>query len=133
MEMDAGAPFTKRSDGKWEINLGSQVFIVSGEASVEEMLPDVIHENKPMRNDVHPTMKPVQLIERMIRNSSRSGDIVLEPFGGSGSTLMAAERLHMRARLVELAPKYCDVIIRRWQKFTGKRAKHAVTGAEFPG
>ena len=95
-------------------------------------MPSVINEPKPKRSDVHPTMKPVALIERMLRNSARSKDIVLDPFGGSGSTLMAAERLHMRARLIELSPHYVDVIIRRWQDFTGARAEHAVTGQPFP-
>jgi DNA modification methylase len=64
-------------------------------------------------------MKPVALVERAIRNSSKSRDIVLDPFGGSGSTLIACEKSGRQARLVELDPKYCDVIIRRWQEWTG--------------
>lgn len=75
---------------------------------------------------------PVALIERQLRNSAQSGDIVLDTFGGSGSTLMAAERLGMKARLSELSPNYVDVIIRRWQDYTGQRAIHAVTGQPFP-
>jgi DNA modification methylase len=67
-------------------------------------------------------MKPVGLIERMLRNSAKPGAVVLDPFGGSGSTLIAAEQLGMRARLIELDPRYCDVIVKRWQQFTGKRA-----------
>jgi DNA modification methylase len=78
--------------------------------------------DKPVRNDLHPTMKPVELIERAIRNSSRSGGLVLDPFGGSGSTLIACEKTGRRARIVEVDPKYVDVIVRRWQEFTGKRA-----------
>jgi DNA modification methylase len=132
VELEAGSPFTKRADGRWEINLGLSVFIVDGNAEVQEVVPSVIAENKPTRNDIHPTMKPVALIERMLRNSGRTGDVVLDPFGGSGSTLMAAERLHMRARVLELSPVYVDVIIRRWQTFTGARAVHAVSGQPFP-
>ena len=67
-------------------------------------------------------MKPVALVERAIRNSSKSRDIVLDPFGGSGSTLIACEKTGRQARLVELDPKYCDVIVQRWQDCTGKAA-----------
>jgi DNA modification methylase len=89
---------------------------------------DVWFFDKPAKNDLHPTMKPVALVERAIRNSSKSRDIVLDPFGGSGTTLIAAERAGRRARLIELDPKYVDVIVQRWQEATGGRAKHAVTG-----
>ena len=131
--MGDGSPFVKRADGKWELHLGGGIFVVEGKAEIEELLTSVIVEDKPRRNDVHPTMKPVALIERMLRNSAQSGDIVLDCFGGSGSTLMAAERLQMKARLSELSPNYVDVIIRRWQEYTGQRAVHAVTGKQFPG
>jgi len=131
--MGDGSPFVKRADGKWELHLGGGIFVVEGKAEIEELLTSVIVEDKPRRNDVHPTMKPVALIERMLRNSAQSGDIVLDCFGGSGSTLMAAERLQMKARLSELSPNYVDVIIRRWQEYTGQRAIHAVTGKHFPG
>ena len=83
---------------------------------------DVWFFNKPMRNDLHPTMKPVELVERAIRNSSKSRDIVLDLFGGSGSTLIACEKTNRSARLMELDPKYVDVIIRRWQEFSGEQA-----------
>jgi len=69
-----------------------------------------------------PTMKPVALAERAIRNSSKSRDIVLDPFGGSGTTLIAAERTGRRAQLIELDPKYADVIVQRWQEQTGRTA-----------
>ena len=72
---------------------------------------DVWFFDKPARNDLHPTMKPVALVERAIRNSSKTRDIVLDPFGGSGSTLIACEKTGRQARLVELDPKYCDVIV----------------------
>lgn len=83
---------------------------------------DVWEYNKPIRNDLHPTMKPVELVERAIGNSSKVGDIVLDGFGGSGSTLIAAEKLQRKARLIELDPKYCDVIIKRWEEWSGKKA-----------
>jgi DNA modification methylase len=83
---------------------------------------DVWFFDKPVRNDLHPTMKPVALVERAIRNSSKSRDAVLDPFGGSGSTLIACEKTGRQARLVELDPKYVDVIILRWQEFSGGTA-----------
>jgi DNA modification methylase len=76
-------------------------------------------------------MKPVALVERAIRNSSKSRDIVLDPFGGSGTTLIAAERAGRRARLIELDPKYVDVIFQRWQEATGGEARHAETDQSF--
>ena len=92
---------------------------------------DVWLIDKPHKNDLHPTMKPVALVERAIRNSSKSRDIVLDPFGGSGTTMIAAERSGRRARLVELDPKYVDVIVQRWQDLTGGSATHATTGQKF--
>jgi DNA modification methylase len=83
---------------------------------------DVWFFDKPARNDLHPTMKPVALVERAIRNSSKSRDIVLDPFGGSGSTLVACEKAGRQARLIELDPRYVDVIVRRWQEFSGGAA-----------
>jgi DNA modification methylase len=83
---------------------------------------DVWFVDKPARNDLHPTMKPVALVERAIRNSSKTRDIMLDLFGGSGSTLIACEKSGRQARLVELDPSYCDVIVRRWQAWTGEAA-----------
>ena len=87
--------------------------------------------NKPRVNDLHPTMKPVDLVERAIKNSSKTKDIVLDPFGGSGSTLIACERLGRQCRTSELDPKYVDVIVKRWQEATKKKAHHAETGEKF--
>ena len=92
---------------------------------------DVWFVNRPARNELHPTMKPVELVERAIRNSSKSRDIVLDPFGGSGSTLIACEKTGRSARLIELDAKYVDVIIRRWQEFSGKSAVLAESGKTF--
>jgi len=82
---------------------------------------------------VHPTQKPVELIERALKNSSKSEDMIIDVFGGSGSTLIACEKTGRNCRMMELDPKYCDVIIKRWQDFTGKKAVHAETGVEFNG
>ncbi len=76
-------------------------------------------------------MKPVALIERAIRNSSRRGDLVLDPFGGSGSTLIACEKTGRAARLIELEPQYVDVTIRRWEKYTGQEARMESDGRSF--
>lgn len=83
---------------------------------------DIWNYNKPNVNDLHPTMKPVELVCRAIENSSKSRDIVLDSFGGSGSTLIACEKLKRQARLIELDPIYCDVIVKRWEEFTGNNA-----------
>lgn len=92
---------------------------------------DVWFYNKPQKNDLHPTMKPVDLVVRGIKNSSKTLDIVLDPFGGSGSTLIAAEHTGRQARLIELDPKYVDVIVRRWQEMTGLRATLSGTDQDF--
>ena len=92
---------------------------------------DVWFYNKPQKNDLHPTMKPVDLVVRGIKNSSKTLDIVLDPFGGSGSTLIAAEHTGRQARLIELDPKYVDVIVRRWQEMTGLQATLSGTDQEF--
>ncbi len=80
------------------------------------------HENKPAANRIHPTAKPVELIERALVNSSKAGDIVADLFGGSGSTLIGCERRNRRARLMEIDRKYADCIVRRFQDYTGKQA-----------
>jgi DNA modification methylase len=90
---------------------------------VDDRTQDTVWEiPRPKRSAEHPTMKPVALVERAIRNSSKPGDIVLEPFGGSGTTLLAAEATQRRTRVIELDPRYCDVIVRRWEEFTGQKA-----------
>jgi site-specific DNA-methyltransferase (adenine-specific) len=84
---------------------------------------DVIHDKKPAASRDHPTMKPVTLLARLIFNSSHPGDTVLDPFGGSGSTMMACEQLHRRCIMMELDPVYCDVIVKRWEALTGRQAQ----------
>ncbi len=82
---------------------------------------------------MHPTVKPAALVADAIRDCSRRGEIVLDIFGGSGTTLIAAETCGRAARLIEYDPAYCDTIIRRWQRVTGKRATLAATGADIRG
>lgn len=83
----------------------------------------VIDEDKPLKDDEHPTMKPVRLLGRLIANSSRRGETVLDPFGGSGSTMIACEELGRSCRMMELDPRFVDVIVDRWEKFTGLKAR----------
>lgn len=83
----------------------------------------VVNEDKPTASKEHPTMKPVRLLARLIANSTRPGELVLDSFGGSGSTLIACEQLGRRANLMELDPKYVDVIIDRYEKLTGQKAE----------
>lgn len=91
----------------------------------------ILEFEKPSRNGEHQTMKPVALFEYQLLNNTKGGDQVLDSFGGSGTTLIAAEKNGRVARIMELDPKYCDVIVRRWQDFTGKIATHAETGEPF--
>lgn len=89
---------------------------------IETLDVDVIRENKQMVNDLHPTMKPLKLLAKFIMNSSNVNDIVLDVFGGSGSTLITCEQLNRQCYTMELDEKYCDVIIKRWEDLTGKKA-----------
>lgn len=91
----------------------------------------IVEAEKPKANDAHPTMKPVSLIIHQLKNSSRRGDIVIDFCGGSGSTLIAAEKTGRKARLCELSPKYAQVIVERWQEFTGQDAVLEETGQTF--
>lgn len=88
----------------------------------------VLQFDKAQRNDLHPTSKPVELCEYLIRNSSQAGDLVIDLFGGSGSTLIAAEKLHRKAYLMELDPSYVAVIVSRWEKYTGQKAELICSG-----
>lgn len=82
----------------------------------------VLQFDRPKRSEAHPTMKPVALVGYCMGNSSRKGNVVLDMFGGSGTTLVAAEQLGREARLMELDPIYCDVIVTRWEQLTGQKA-----------
>ena len=82
----------------------------------------VMNEDKPNVNDLHPTMKPIKLLARQVKNSSKMGEKVLDLFGGSGSTLITCEQLNRKCYMMEYDPVYVDVIIERWENFTGKQA-----------
>lgn len=119
-------------DGTWQFCLENRLYRLSGEAlRVEELPTTVIDVPKPARSDLHPTMKPVALIEPMVANSSPRGGLVGDFFGGSGSTLMACERLGRSARLMEADPKFAEVIIRRWQDYSGGQAVRESDGVTF--
>lgn len=93
-------------------------------AAVEDRKQSDLWEiDRPSKSELHPTMKPIELVQKSLVNSSKPGNIVLDSFGGSGSTLIACEQTNRKCRMVELDPQYCDVIIARWEKFTGKSAE----------
>lgn len=116
-----GELFAQIADDAWQISLGEQTLVIRGQGlTVERVHGSVFFEEKPTRSAEHPTMKPVALIERMLANSTRRGDPVLDLFGGSGSTLIAAHKSGRRARLMELDPRFVDVIVKRWQEYTGQ-------------
>jgi DNA modification methylase len=92
---------------------------------------DIWFVKRPASSQEHPTMKPVELVERAIRNSSKTRDTILDVFGGSGTTMIACEKSGRQARLIELEPRYCDVIVRRWQAFTGREAKLESDGKSY--
>lgn len=93
------------------------------EIYADKISTTIIEENKPTINDLHPTMKPIKLLSRLIKNSSRIDECVVDLFGGSGSTLIACEQLSRPCYMMELDPKYCDVIVKRWETLTGKKAE----------
>ena len=92
---------------------------------------DIWRIDRTKKNDLHPTMKPLELVEKAISDGSKKGEIVLDLFGGSGSTLIACEKTGRINRSMELDPKYCDVIVKRWQAFAGKQAIHEASGKTF--
>lgn len=125
-------PVRLMPDGTLQVDAGGQTIVVSGEnLSLETFDGSVIRADKPARNGEHPTMKPVGLILEMLENSTKRGDRVLDVFGGSGSTLIAAHKSGRVARLMELDERYCDVIVNRWQTFTGLEARRDGDGRTF--
>ncbi len=131
-DLNEGSVFGLNSDGSVTVRVGQQSLIIRGtDMVVEPVEPTVIECEKPKASADHPTMKPVGLIERMLKNSTRQGDVVLDLFGGSGSTLICCEMMDRHARLVELDPKFVDVIVRRWQEFTGNEAVLESDGRSF--
>lgn len=127
-----GQPFTSNPDGTWQITVGETTLVISGkDLAVHQEQHTVVNEDKPKRNGEHPTMKPVALVERFLRNSTRVGDLVLDLFGGSGSTLIACEKTARINCSMELDPKFADVIVRRWQEYTGGKATLIGDGRTF--
>jgi len=114
-------------EGKMIIKLGDYHLhldqVVTGKVIIKRQSTDIWHEKKPNKNPDHPTMKPLKLVEKAVKASSKAGDIVQDIFGGSGSTLIVCEMSHRKCRTMELDPKYCDVIIKRWEEFTGDKAE----------
>lgn len=110
-------PFRQRPDGRFEFRIGKTVYTISPDAVVQEEPTTVLNYSKPIVNALHPTMKPVNLLVYLIRNSSRRGETVFDNFAGSGSTMIAAEKTARRAFCIEFDPHYCDVIRKRWAEF----------------
>jgi DNA modification methylase len=128
-------PFRQVGDNEWQIVLGETTLIVRGrDLTVQPVRGTVFLEDKPTSSSEHPTMKPVPLVRRMLANSARRGDRVFDPFGGSGSTLIACESLGLRGHLVELDERFVDVIVARWENLTGGKATRvpAPAGGEVP-
>ena len=127
-----GSVFTQNEDGTVTAKIGDQSIVISGDnLKATQTESTIIRCEKPKRSSAHPTMKPVELISKMLRNSTREGDIVVDLFGGSGSTLISCQMLGRQARLMELDAKFVDVIVRRWQEFTGKQATLESDGRTF--
>ena len=122
----------KVGDNVYQVASGDSILRFTGtNIMVEDLASTIISVPKPQKSELHPTMKPVALVERMVANSSPRGGLVVDVCGGSGTTLIAADRLTRRCNIMEFDPKYADVIIRRWQELTGGTAIHAVTGEPF--
>lgn len=134
----------------WKTRSRRQTRRAKSESTLVEILPaDIADGNRPpfygARNQTtmwavgretskdHPTAKPVDLWKPPIDNHTKPGEIMYEPFSGSGSQIIAAEQTGRRCYAMELSPQYVDVAVRRWQAYTGQRAVHAITGEPFPG
>ncbi len=127
-----GSVFSQNADGTVLVRADQQSLLISGtNISVQAVEPTVLWVDRPSRSDEHPTMKPIELIARMLRNSTKPGDVVLDLFGGSGSTLICCEMLGRSARVCELDPRFVDVIVERWRDFTGLHATLVGHGDTF--
>lgn len=128
----AREPVRLMPDGTVQIDIGGQLVVVRGEGlSIEAEESSIIRHEKPAKNGEHPTMKPVGLILEMLENSTERGAKVLDLFGGSGSTLIACHKAGRVARLMELDEKFADVIVERWQTYTGLEARRERDGVTF--
>lgn len=123
-EFMLGAPLTQVEPNLYRLRLGDQWFQIRGEKiTIDELETSVVKIPKPKKSEDHPTMKPVALIDKMLRNSTKIKNVVFDPFGGSGSTLISCEKLGRTAYLCEIEPKFVDVICARWEQATGKKIK----------
>ncbi|WP_288958955.1 DNA methyltransferase [uncultured Treponema sp.] len=113
--------------GDWK-KMSKEQLIAELKRFDSEVKTSIIYEDKPSRSEAHPTMKPVRLFERLIMNSSKAEDIVLDPFGGSGTTIIAAAKTNRIARVMELDPHYCDVIRKRWTAWAKENGKEVGSG-----
>lgn len=131
-EIGPESPFTLQADGSYAVQIGDKVMIVKGDAVVQDVPASIVYHDKPSRSEKHPTTKPVGLIVKQLVNNARRNDIVVDAFGGSGSTMIAAEVTGMAARLMELDPRFVDVQCQRYYDYTGRKPVHALTGEPFP-
>jgi DNA modification methylase len=102
--------------------------VAIAKALLEHQQATVLREDRPRRSELHPTIKPVALYQRLLENSSLGGDVVLDGFAGSGTAAIACEQTGRRAAMVELDPAYCDVAVQRWEEFSGQKARRESTG-----
>ena len=131
-QLGESSPFQQMEDGRWAVVHGDTVMYVSGDAVVEEAPSSLLHFDKPRRSAMHPTTKPVALWEKLAAFNGRRGDIVIDGFGGSGTTMVMADRMGMYGRLMEFDPRFVDVIAVRYAMMTGRVPVHAETGEPFP-
>lgn len=124
--------FQRLEDGRYAITNGDSLLYVAADACVEEAPSTLLRFDKPKRSAMHPTEKPVALWERLARNNGRTNDLVVDGFGGSGTTMIMADRLGMCSRLLEFDERFVDVIAVRYANYTGRVPVHAVTGDPFP-
>lgn len=126
-----GTPFTKNEDGSISVRIGEDVLIIRGKGlEAEPIEPTTIAVPLP-RGSGHAQAKPVDLVRKTLRNSTGRGDVILDPFAGSGATIIAAEMEGLHGRAIEEDPRLCDVIVRRWQNFTGRQATLEADGSSF--
>lgn len=128
----ARPPLRVMADGSVQVDVGGEVYVIRGaDMTVESHQGSLIWHEKPARNAEHPTMKPVGIISEHLAHSTKRGDLVLDLFGGSGSTLIACHKDGRAARLMELDEKFCDVIVNRWQTYTSLEARLEGDGRSF--
>lgn len=133
LEQFTGDAVVQIGTDEWQVSTGDVVLRIRGrDVAVERMDTTILEIPKPPRSDLHPTQKPVALIEKNVANSCPRGGLVVDLCGGSGSTLIACDRLGRRCNLMDKDPRFVDTSVRRWMEHTGRTALHAVTGKPFP-